>query len=162
MRGDLNPAIELWVFGSPEGLQLPIFGSVGFTLTLSPKWGCDRGIVGIKGRMESTHWINNHNYFWIQQTKDLFATILHFGELVHPISTKFTYSKQNEVCTMSPYLKNQHVHTFIGMLVNLKHYIIDFFLVNMHTRFSTFNFNRTTNIVSIKTHCQILLGGKNT
>jgi hypothetical protein len=67
-----------------------------------------------------------------------------------------------EVCTMSPYLKNQHVHAFIGMLVNLKHYIIDFFLVNIHTRFTTFTFNRTTNIVSIKAHCQILLGGKNT
>jgi hypothetical protein len=41
MRGDLTPQIELWVFGSPGGLQLPTFGSVGFTLTLSPKWGCD-------------------------------------------------------------------------------------------------------------------------
>jgi hypothetical protein len=108
-----------------------------------------------------THGINNHNYFYIQQNKDFFATILHFGELVHPISTEFTYSKQNEVCTMSSYLINQHVHAFIGMLVNLKHYTIDFFLVNMHTRFSTFNFDRTTNIVSIKTHHQILLGAKN-
>jgi len=62
---------------------------------------------------------------------------------------------------MSPYLKNQHEHAFIGMFVNLKHYIIDFFLVDMHTRFTTFTFNRTTNIVSIKTHCQILLGGRN-
>ncbi len=41
MRGDLTPAIELWILGSPGGLQLPTFGSVGFTLTLSPKWGCD-------------------------------------------------------------------------------------------------------------------------
>jgi hypothetical protein len=41
MQGDLTPAIELCVFGSPGGLQLPTFGSVGFTFTLSPKWGCD-------------------------------------------------------------------------------------------------------------------------
>ncbi len=41
IQGDLTPTIELWIFGSPEGLQLPTFGSVGFTLTLSPKWGCD-------------------------------------------------------------------------------------------------------------------------
>jgi hypothetical protein len=45
MRGDLTPAIELWVFGSLGGLQLPTFGSVGFTLTLSPKWGCDTFFV---------------------------------------------------------------------------------------------------------------------
>ncbi len=30
---------ELWVFGRPAGLQLPTFGSVGFTFTLIPKWG---------------------------------------------------------------------------------------------------------------------------
>jgi hypothetical protein len=42
MRGDLTPALALWVFGSPGGLQLPTFGSVGITLTLSPKWGYDR------------------------------------------------------------------------------------------------------------------------
>jgi hypothetical protein len=40
----LTPAIELWVFGSPEGLQFLTFGSVGFTFTLSPKWGCDTQI----------------------------------------------------------------------------------------------------------------------
>jgi hypothetical protein len=45
IQGDLTPAIELWVFRSPEGLQLPTFGSVGFTLTLSPKWGCDIYLV---------------------------------------------------------------------------------------------------------------------
>jgi hypothetical protein len=41
MRGDLTPQIVFWVFGSPGGLQVPTFGSVGFTLTLSPKWDCD-------------------------------------------------------------------------------------------------------------------------
>jgi hypothetical protein len=41
MQGDLTPAIALSIFGNPGGLQLPTFGSVGFTLTLSPKWGCD-------------------------------------------------------------------------------------------------------------------------
>jgi hypothetical protein len=41
MRGVLALQLELWVFGSPGGLQVPTFGSVGFTLTLSPKWGCD-------------------------------------------------------------------------------------------------------------------------
>jgi hypothetical protein len=42
MRGVLTPAIELWVFGSPRGLQVPTFGSVSFILTLNPKWGCDK------------------------------------------------------------------------------------------------------------------------
>jgi hypothetical protein len=41
MQGVLTPELELWVFESPRGLQIPTFGSVGFTLTLSPKWGCD-------------------------------------------------------------------------------------------------------------------------
>jgi len=34
MRGVLTPAIELWNFGSPEGLPSPNFGSVSFILTL--------------------------------------------------------------------------------------------------------------------------------
>jgi hypothetical protein len=42
MRGVLALQLELWIFGSPGGLQVPTFGSVGFTLTLSPKWGCDK------------------------------------------------------------------------------------------------------------------------
>jgi hypothetical protein len=37
----LTPAIELWVFGSSGGFQLPTLGSVSFILTLIPKWGCD-------------------------------------------------------------------------------------------------------------------------
>jgi hypothetical protein len=41
MRGVLAPAIELWVFGSPRGLQLPTFESVSFIFTFIPKWGCD-------------------------------------------------------------------------------------------------------------------------
>ncbi len=41
MQGVLTPAIKLWVFESPKGLQVPTFGSVNFILTLSPKWGCD-------------------------------------------------------------------------------------------------------------------------
>jgi hypothetical protein len=49
MQGDLTPEIELWVFGSPGGLQLPTFGSVGFTLTLSPKWGCDKKWFPLEG-----------------------------------------------------------------------------------------------------------------
>jgi hypothetical protein len=42
IQGVLTLAIELWVFKSPGGLQLPTFGSVSFILTLNPKWGCDR------------------------------------------------------------------------------------------------------------------------
>jgi hypothetical protein len=42
MQGVLTPAIKLWVFGSPGGLQVPTFGTVSFILTLSPKWGCDK------------------------------------------------------------------------------------------------------------------------
>jgi hypothetical protein len=92
---------------------------------------------------KGTHGINT----WNQQPQLLLNTT-NQGSFCHhstfwrvgsPISTEFTYSKQNEVCAMSQYVKNQHVHAFIGMLVNLKHYIIDFFLVNMRTRFSTFN-----------------------
>ncbi len=41
MRGVLTPAIKFWLFGSPEGLQVPTFGSVSFILTLASKWGCD-------------------------------------------------------------------------------------------------------------------------
>jgi len=41
MWGVLTPAIELWVFRSPGGLQDPTFGRVSFIFTLSPKWGCD-------------------------------------------------------------------------------------------------------------------------
>jgi hypothetical protein len=36
-----DPELGLWVFGSPGRLQLPTFGSVGFTLTPISKWGCD-------------------------------------------------------------------------------------------------------------------------
>ncbi len=49
MWGVLTPSIELWVFGSPEGLQTPIFGSVSGDLTLPSKWGCD-----IRARHETT------------------------------------------------------------------------------------------------------------
>jgi hypothetical protein len=42
MRGVLTPAIKLWVFRSPGELQVPIFGSVSFIFTFSPKWGCDK------------------------------------------------------------------------------------------------------------------------
>jgi hypothetical protein len=41
MQGVLSPEIELYIFGSPRGLQVPTFGSVNFILTLNPKWGCD-------------------------------------------------------------------------------------------------------------------------
>jgi hypothetical protein len=41
MQGVLAFQLELSIFGSPKGLQVPTVGSVGFTLTLSPKWGCD-------------------------------------------------------------------------------------------------------------------------
>jgi hypothetical protein len=41
MQDFLTPTIELWVFGSLGGLQLPTFGSVSFIPTLIPKWGCD-------------------------------------------------------------------------------------------------------------------------
>jgi hypothetical protein len=39
--GVLTLAIKLWVFGSPEGLQVPTFGNVSFILTFVSKWGCD-------------------------------------------------------------------------------------------------------------------------
>jgi hypothetical protein len=39
MRGFLAFQLELWIFESPGGLHFPTFGSVGFTLTLSPKVG---------------------------------------------------------------------------------------------------------------------------
>jgi hypothetical protein len=45
MRGVLALQLELLVFKSPGGLQVPTFGSVGFTLTLNPKWGCDTRYV---------------------------------------------------------------------------------------------------------------------
>jgi len=41
MQGVLAPTIELWIFGSPGGLQVSTFGSVSFILTLSSKWVCD-------------------------------------------------------------------------------------------------------------------------
>ncbi len=41
MQGVLTSELELWVFGSLEGLQVLTFGSVSFILTLNPKWGCD-------------------------------------------------------------------------------------------------------------------------
>jgi hypothetical protein len=41
MRGVLTPELDLWIFKNPGRLQLPTLGSVGFTLTLIPKWGCD-------------------------------------------------------------------------------------------------------------------------
>jgi len=41
MQGVLTPAITLWVFGSPEGLLSPIFGSVSGDLTTPSKWGWD-------------------------------------------------------------------------------------------------------------------------
>jgi hypothetical protein len=49
MQGYLTPEIELSVFRSPGGLQLLTFGSVGFTFTLSPKWGCDTSIESLWG-----------------------------------------------------------------------------------------------------------------
>jgi hypothetical protein len=41
MQGVLTPAIVVWVFGSPKGLQTPIFRSVSGDLTLPSKWGWD-------------------------------------------------------------------------------------------------------------------------
>jgi len=37
----LNFTIEFGSCGSPEGLQVPIFGSASLILTLASKWGCD-------------------------------------------------------------------------------------------------------------------------
>jgi hypothetical protein len=45
MRGVLTLGLELWIFGSPGRLQFPTLGSVGFTLTLIPKWGCDNNVL---------------------------------------------------------------------------------------------------------------------
>jgi hypothetical protein len=41
MQGVLTLELELWVFGSFEGLQVPTFGSVSFIFTFNPKWGCN-------------------------------------------------------------------------------------------------------------------------
>jgi len=41
MRGVLGLAVEPQTFGSPEGLQVPNFGSVGIHPHTWPKWGCD-------------------------------------------------------------------------------------------------------------------------
>jgi len=41
MRGVLGLAVELRTFGSPGGLQIPNFGSVGLHPHTRPKWGCD-------------------------------------------------------------------------------------------------------------------------
>jgi hypothetical protein len=41
MRGVLGLAVELWSFGSPRGLQIPTFPSVGLHPHTWPKWGCD-------------------------------------------------------------------------------------------------------------------------
>jgi len=41
MRGVLGLAVELQTFGSPGGLQVPNFGSVGLHPHIWPKWGCD-------------------------------------------------------------------------------------------------------------------------
>jgi hypothetical protein len=48
MRGVLTFELELWVFESPRGLQLPTFGGVSFIFTLIPKWGCDMYHVFLK------------------------------------------------------------------------------------------------------------------
>jgi len=42
-QGVLTFAIELWSFGSLEGVLNPHFGSVNVILTLFQKWGCDMG-----------------------------------------------------------------------------------------------------------------------
>jgi hypothetical protein len=41
MKSVLGLAIELQTFGSPGGLQIPNFGSVGLHPHTWPKWGCD-------------------------------------------------------------------------------------------------------------------------
>ncbi len=45
MRGVLPLAVELRTFGSPGGLQLPTFPSVGLHPHTWPKWGCDKKFV---------------------------------------------------------------------------------------------------------------------
>jgi hypothetical protein len=37
----LTSTIEFWSCKSPEGLQVPTFGSVSLIFTLASKWGCD-------------------------------------------------------------------------------------------------------------------------
>ncbi len=37
--------MELWSFGSPEGLTSPHFGSVSVILIVFQKWGCDNPYV---------------------------------------------------------------------------------------------------------------------
>jgi hypothetical protein len=41
MRGVLDLVVKLQTFGSPEGLQIPNFGSVELHPHTWPKWGCD-------------------------------------------------------------------------------------------------------------------------
>jgi hypothetical protein len=43
MRGVLALAVELWTFGSPGGLQIPNFGSVGHLDICSPSYGQKKG-----------------------------------------------------------------------------------------------------------------------
>jgi len=40
--GVLTSTIELWNCKSPEGLQVPTFGSLSLILTLASKWGCEK------------------------------------------------------------------------------------------------------------------------
>ncbi len=69
MRGVLAFQLELWVFGSPGGLQVPTFGSVGFTFTLSPRWGCDTYVVTYSSfcfsLARSNKTMSSYSYKWI-------------------------------------------------------------------------------------------------
>ncbi len=47
-RGVLTSTIELWSYGSPKGLLVPIFGSANLIFTLASKWGCDT-LLGLGG-----------------------------------------------------------------------------------------------------------------
>jgi hypothetical protein len=104
------------------------------------------GIVGIKGHMESTTTTTSK----YNKPRIFLPPFYILGSwfTLFPLSLHILNKMRCVQC-----LHILRTHAFIGMLVNLKHYIIDLLLVNMHTRFTTFTFNRTTNIVSIKAHC---------
>jgi hypothetical protein len=110
MQRDLTPTIELWVFGSPVGLQLRTFGSVGFTFTLSTKWGCDRSGNKIKKRivkhkrMDERYELKqlpiyNHNSWNINFTKNSVESICNVYLQHHQI--KGQNLKLSEYCAPS-------------------------------------------------------------
>jgi hypothetical protein len=64
MRGVLGRAVELYTFGSPGGLQIPHFGSVGLHPHTWPKWGCDTNDV--LPRVLILNYLKYNNYYYLK------------------------------------------------------------------------------------------------